>query len=376
MPGTINQYQQTAFSTPINGAVADATVVLGNDNAVRTKHNSHDADATIHLQSSILSSRPGASIAQRVWLTTDERRIYVDSGTAWSEVAYLSTAGGTVTGAVAFSAGITGTTLAFTGAVTLSSSVTLSNGLTVSSGSTAVQDLTATQGTFTAPTTVSVSGHTVELTGTTAAGALVQGGWVTGVTDGLNITPNNDNVSGKKLVLGYFTGAVYESALEYANVSSGHATVSILKSGGILDLSVPTLSFPSGTYVATVTPSTSGSVTLNSSNDTLQWKKVGPLVHVQGELIVSGVSAPVGIIQINLPFATSAGTKTSGTGAGGGCAINSAISAWTGAPVALFSASSSVLQIFEYAAGSLSSPANRLQIGTQIIVNLWYEAAS
>lgn len=115
MAGLVNQYQQGAFTTPVNGTVADATVVLSNDNATRGKHNSHDSDATIHVQSSTLANRPGASVAQRLWITTDGLRAYLDTGSAWNEIAYLSlAAGGTVSGPV-----VLGSTLNVSGTSTL-----------------------------------------------------------------------------------------------------------------------------------------------------------------------------------------------------------------------------------------------------------------
>lgn len=126
MAGTVGAYQQGSFTTPIDGDALDASVVLGNDNNNRSKHNSHDNDATIHIQSSVLGSRPAAGTAQRVWITTDGLRAYVDSGSVWGELAYLPSVGGTVSGAVTISSG----------------------GLTVSAGTTAVQALTATTGTF------------------------------------------------------------------------------------------------------------------------------------------------------------------------------------------------------------------------------------
>lgn len=84
MAGTVNQYQQSAFTSPVNGDALDASVPLSNDNAVRGKHNSHDADATIHIQSSDLASRPAAGTPQRAWWTTDEFRVYFDYGGAWN----------------------------------------------------------------------------------------------------------------------------------------------------------------------------------------------------------------------------------------------------------------------------------------------------
>lgn len=79
----VNQYQQTPFTTPVNGAPNDASIVLGNDNAVRGKHNQHDADATIHIQSSLAGDRPAAGVAGRVWLSSDTRTLAYDNGSAW-----------------------------------------------------------------------------------------------------------------------------------------------------------------------------------------------------------------------------------------------------------------------------------------------------
>ena len=118
--GVIGQYQQGAFTTPVNGTLGDAAEVLSNDNATRTKHNSHDNDATIHVQSSTLAARPAAGTAQRFWVTTDGLRAYVDSGAVWQELAYAATAGTpTFTTLVTFAAGATvssGQTLTVTGA--------------------------------------------------------------------------------------------------------------------------------------------------------------------------------------------------------------------------------------------------------------------
>lgn len=180
---TVGSHQQGAFATPVNGQSIDASVVLSNDNANRTTTNAHDADATIHVQSSLLASRPAAGTAGRPWITSDGLRFYLDSGSVWNELDYLSkTGGGTVAGAVTLSASLTAAAASFSGAVTLSASLTaaaasfsgavtmastlavtgavngqtissaasftgsvaVASGLTVSSGTTAVQALTAT----------------------------------------------------------------------------------------------------------------------------------------------------------------------------------------------------------------------------------------
>lgn len=61
--------------------------------------------------------------------------------------------------------------------------------------------------------------------------------------------------------------------------------------------------YEEGTYTATMTPNTSGTITLNSAVNTMSYTKVGRLVTVTGLLQVSSVSSPVGTyVKINLPF--------------------------------------------------------------------------
>jgi len=61
--------------------------------------------------------------------------------------------------------------------------------------------------------------------------------------------------------------------------------------------------YEEGIHVASITPSTSGSVTLSASGDTLSYTKVGRLVTVTGYLSINTVSSPVGYFSISLPFA-------------------------------------------------------------------------
>lgn len=65
------------------------------------------------------------------------------------------------------------------------------------------------------------------------------------------------------------------------------------------------------TYTAAVTCGTSGTVTLNTSFDTLSEYRVGDLVFVQGLLVVSSVSSPLGELRISLNT-TAAGSLTEG----------------------------------------------------------------
>lgn len=106
MAGLVSEHQVVAFSDPQNGQDGDATVVLGNDNAIVTGYDAHDADGTIHVQSSALASRSPAGTAGRKWMTVDSTavRVFYDNGSSWLE---LNTFGGGI--AVTGNSTITGT---------------------------------------------------------------------------------------------------------------------------------------------------------------------------------------------------------------------------------------------------------------------------
>ena len=91
MATTVAQHAQANFATPVNGAVNDASIVLGNDNNLATQLTAHDADGGIHFQSGLHSARPIAATAGAgaKWLSTDTDRVYHSDGAAWTELAYI-----------------------------------------------------------------------------------------------------------------------------------------------------------------------------------------------------------------------------------------------------------------------------------------------
>jgi hypothetical protein len=60
--------------------------------------------------------------------------------------------------------------------------------------------------------------------------------------------------------------------------------------------------YEEGTFTTTMTPTSSGSITLNGTYDELHYVKIGKLVTVTGYLVVSSVSSPVGAVSIGMPF--------------------------------------------------------------------------
>jgi hypothetical protein len=114
----------------------DANLVRGNDNIVRNAYVAHDADATIHVQSSNLADRPAAGVVGRKWMTEDAGvvRLWYDTGTGWVELTIASNVVGPVSAtdnAVARFDGTTGkliqssaVTIADTGATTIAAGST------------------------------------------------------------------------------------------------------------------------------------------------------------------------------------------------------------------------------------------------------------
>jgi len=76
--------------------------------------------------------------------------------------------------------------------------------------------------------------------------------------------------------------------------------------------------YEEGTYTATLTCSTSGTITVSSTNNwnTLAYTKIGRVVHVQGGIRIASVSSPTGSVELNLPFASANLTGDAGIAVG------------------------------------------------------------
>jgi hypothetical protein len=73
--------------------------------------------------------------------------------------------------------------------------------------------------------------------------------------------------------------------------------------------------YEEGTWTPTLTPSTSGSLPLASTHDTLSYVKIGGLVTITGQIRTGTVSSPVGSsIDLLLPFASASLTDNSNQG--------------------------------------------------------------
>lgn len=99
------------FTSPVNSAGGvNANLVRGNDNVLRNAYVAHDADATIHVQSSTLAARPAAGVVGRKWMTVDGTsvRMWYDTGATWVESANVVGPASSTNNAVAVFDGTTG----------------------------------------------------------------------------------------------------------------------------------------------------------------------------------------------------------------------------------------------------------------------------
>lgn len=139
----VAQNTQASFADPQNGtSPIDADEVTANDNALRAKFNTHDADSTIHVQGSTLAARPAAGVAGRKWVTRDagSLRFFRDTGSAWEELSYIGTGSdATITGTFTFS-----TAPVFSGTQAFAGDVSVGDDLAVTDDATVGGDLAVT----------------------------------------------------------------------------------------------------------------------------------------------------------------------------------------------------------------------------------------
>lgn len=128
-----------------------------------------------------------------------------------------------------------------------------------------------------------------------------------------------------------------------------------------------------GTLTATITCD-SGTITLNSSYQTLNWVRVGRMVTVTGLLIVSSVSSPTGNCMIgNLPFSTDSATASR---AAVSIRVDGLSTAATTAIQGRVLSPDNKIYLEQYAAGVATGLAPRVQAGSEFYISLTYIAAS
>jgi hypothetical protein len=86
----VGQHSVRRFVGPVTrfDKTVDPNEVRGNDEVLRRAYVAHDADETIHVQSSNVNDRPVAGVEGRVWVTAlpGSYRIWYDDGDRWHEI--------------------------------------------------------------------------------------------------------------------------------------------------------------------------------------------------------------------------------------------------------------------------------------------------
>jgi hypothetical protein len=133
--------------------------------------------------------------------------------------------------------------------------------------------------------------------------------------------------------------------------------------------------YEEGLHVATASASTSGSITLNPSDDTLAYVKIGNLVSVQGRVIVSSVSSPVGVFQLSLPFSSADLTDSAGR-CPGTYRIRLINTPFDVADFSNYVDENTSSMTFTYTGGTeYANSAGAFKAGTQLYVHITYRVA-
>jgi hypothetical protein len=139
MAQTVGQHGLASFTNPSNGDALDATVVKANDNSTRDAYVDHDSDSGIHVQSSLLASRPTAGVAGRKWMTTDTGsiKLWFDTGSAWEEIIVSSATNAATATTLQTARNINGVSFNGSADITVTAAAGTLSGSTLASGVTA-----------------------------------------------------------------------------------------------------------------------------------------------------------------------------------------------------------------------------------------------
>lgn len=130
--------------------------------------------------------------------------------------------------------------------------------------------------------------------------------------------------------------------------------------------------YEEGTFTPTVAPSTSGTLTLSGSANTLTYTRIGRSVTVTGYLQFSAVSSPVGYISISLPVAIGASATKSSSGS---LFVNNTVAAAMNAFVAVGLQGESVMRIYLGTGTSASdTSAQEMKSTSEIYLSFTYFA--
>ena len=309
MAQTIGQHGVAAFTSPVNGDLLNATVVLSNDNTTRSAYVDHDIDSGIHVQSSLLAARPAAGTAGRKWMTTDtgDVSLWFDTGAAWEEIAYVPSVGGNAATATALQTprNINGVAFDGTANITVTAAAGTVTGATLASNvlASSLTSVGTLSGlTVTAPITGSVTGASGSTTGNAAtATALQTARTINGTsfdgTANVTVTADASTLTGATLASGVTASSLTSVGTLTALTTSG--TTSLATSAGAVSVRSVAYTFPASQGAAST-------ILTNDGSGTLTWTAPASGPAAAGTL--TGATLASNVLASSL---TSVGTLTS-----------------------------------------------------------------
>lgn len=323
--------------------------------------------------------------------------LYADTTTSLAKLADVATGNALISGGVgvAPSWGKIGLTTHVSGVLPVANGGTNASSASITAFNN-ITGYTATGATGTTSTNLVFSGSptitTPILNGTGGTGATVRGG-----NNAAFISYNNLS-TGAAWLAGPLNST---NSFEWQNATSSTYLMSLSATSGNLGLDIGNLVietagkgidfsanshaagmtsellnwYEEGTYTATATPGTSGSVTLKTTSDVLQYTRIGRLVTVSGMLDVNSVSSPVGYLAINLPFNINDLTENAGRSAAS-VFCDGAVSAVPNAFYGIGVEGTNEFRIYVANTGTSASAtaANQMQANTAIWINFSYVA--
>ena len=135
--------------------------------------------------------------------------------------------------------------------------------------------------------------------------------------------------------------------------------------------------YEEGDHTTSITCTTSGTVTVNTTFDSVSYIKIGQLVTVTGLVIVGSVSSPVGAFKISMPFAvTGSGVAKRGSDSAAAITVHNSVSANSSDYVSTIGVNSSDLTIYLGDNPDVQDDsAQQLQTGTEIYFHITYRTA-
>lgn len=285
MAQTIGQHGVAAFTSPVNGDLLNATVVLSNDNTTRSAYVDHDIDSGIHVQSSLLAARPAAGTAGRKWMTTDtgDVNLWFDTGTAWEEIAYVPSVGGNAATATALQTprNINGVAFDGTANITVTAAAGTVTGATLASNvlASSLTSVGTLSGlTVTAPIAGSVTGSSGSTTGSSAS---TTGNAATATALQTARTINGTSFDGTANVTvtaaaGTLTGATLASGVTASSLTSVGTLATVAVTGTATLNTVP--------YTFPASQGSASTILTNNGSGTLTWAAPATAAAAAGTL--------------------------------------------------------------------------------------------